>query len=78
MQISMPVKINKNFPGNEVKKDKEFPVREPDPEAKPITPVRNRPCQLLKEKRLENKKPTETDGFETGDATLPKFIEVSN
>ena len=44
---------------------------------RPIAPVRQRPCQLLGEKRLEGLRPSEGDNGLTGEIDLPKGIKPS-
>lgn len=71
----MPLKIIRHYPGNKI--EKEYPNREKEDGIRPLAPVRQRPSQLLSEKRLEKIKPCEVDGFQTGGMSLPSSIKVS-
>lgn len=71
----MPLKIITHYPKNKV--EREYPTREKEDSVRPIAPVRQRPTQLLSEKRLENIKPREVDGFQTGGMCLPDSIKPS-
>lgn len=69
----MPLKIIRHYPGNKI--EKEYPNREKEDGIRPLAPVRQRPSQLLSEKRLEKIKPCEVDGFQTGGMSLPSSIK---
>ena len=72
----MPLKVIRHYPGNKV--EKKYPAgreREKEEGTRPIPPVRQRPTQLLSEKRLENMRPRDQDGFVTGEMSLPELIE---
>ena len=70
----MPLKLVRGFPDNKVVKD--YPNREKDESARPVPPVRSRPCQLLSEKRLEKMFPVDVHGEKVGDVPLPDGIKV--
>lgn len=70
----MPLKLVRGFPDNKVVKD--YPNREKDDSARPVPPVRSRPCQLLSEKRLEKMFPVDVHGEKVGDVPLPEGIKV--
>lgn len=69
----MPLKIIRPYPANKI--EKEYPAREREEGTRPIAPVRQRPSQLLSEKRLQNIKPCEVDGFQAGNMSLPESIK---
>lgn len=72
----MPLKVIRHYPGNKV--EKKYPAgkeREKDEGTRPIPPVRQRPTQLLSEKRLENMRPRDQDGFITSEMKLPELID---
>ena len=72
----MPLKVIRHYPGNKV--EKKYPAgkeREKDEGTRPIPPVRQRPTQLLSEKRLENMRPRDQDGFITSVMKLPELID---
>jgi len=71
----MPLKLVRGFPSNKIEKD--YPAREKDDSARPIAPVRSRPCQLLSEKRLQKMSPVDTQGKKIGDVPLPGGITPS-
>ena len=82
----MPLTLVRSFPENDVRHDpyksKEQPgkINQPikclvlDPDQRPIAPVRQRPSQLLGEKRLEGIKTKDCNDMVTGEVDLPKVF----
>lgn len=73
----MPLNLVRNFPENEVRQDyvSKMETDPNDKDKRPIPPVRQRPHQLLSEKRLENIRPKNEHDKEVGDVSLPKCIK---